>query len=202
MLIGKKIGMTRLFDEAGIDYPVTMIEAGPCVVTQLKTVNNDGYEAMQIGFMDLHENKITKPSAGHFKKSKTSGKRYLKEFPMLNNEVECGAEITVESVQVGDLVDVVGVSKGRGFTGVMKRHGFSGGRRSHGKNSVMRAPGSVGAGSDPSRIWKGKRMAGRFGTDTVTVQNLTVIKVDAENNQLFLKGAVPGPKNGIIYISR
>jgi len=202
MLIGKKIGMTRLFDDSGTDYPVTMVEAGPCVVTQLKTVDNDGYEAMQVGFKELPEKKVIKSSAGHFKKSETSSKRYLKEFPILNNEVECGTEITVESVQVGEMVDVVGVSKGRGFAGVMKRHGFGGGRRSHGKNSVMRAPGSVGAGSDPSRIWKGKRMAGRFGTDTVTVKNLTVIKVDAENNQLFLKGAVPGPKNGIIYISR
>jgi len=202
MLIGKKIGMTRLFDDAGVDQPVTMVQAGPCVVTQLKTVENDGYEAMQVGFMDLPEDKVTKPLSGHLKKSKTTGKRYLKEFPILNNEIECGSEINVESVQVGDFVDVVGVSKGRGFAGVMKRHGFGGGRRSHGKNSVMRAAGSVGAGSDPSRIWKGKRMAGRFGTDTVTVRNLTVIKVDVENNQLFLKGAVPGPRNGIIYISK
>lgn len=202
MLIGKKIGMTRLFDDAGIDYPVTMVQAGPCVVTQLKTIENDGYEAMQVGFMDLPESKVTKPLGGHLKKSKSTGKRYLKEFPILNNEIECGSEINLESVQVGDYVDVVGVSKGRGFAGVMKRHGFGGGRRSHGKNSVMRAAGSVGAGSDPSRIWKGKRMAGRFGADTVTVRNLTVVKVDIENNQLFLKGAVPGPKNGIIYISK
>jgi len=202
MLIGKKIGMTRLFDESGIDYPVTMVEAGPCVVTQLKTVANDGYEAMQVGFMDIPENKITKPAGGHFKKSKTSGKRYLKEFSILNNEISCGSEINVDVLEVGNSVDVVGVSKGRGFAGVMKRHGFSGGRRSHGKNSVMRAPGSVGAGSDPSRIWKGKRMAGRFGTDTVTVKNLMVVKVDIENNQLYIKGAVPGPKNGIIYISK
>ena len=139
---------------------------------------------------------------GHFQKSKSSAKRYLKEFPVLNSEIECGSEINVSLLEVGDSVDVVGVSKGRGFAGVMKRHGFGGGRRSHGKNSVMRASGSVGAGSDPSRIWKGKRMAGRFGTDTVTVRNLEVVKVDLENNQLYLKGAVPGPKNGIIYISR
>jgi large subunit ribosomal protein L3 len=202
MLIGKKIGMTRLFDESGIDYPVTMVEAGPCVVTQLKTIKNDGYESMQVGFMDLSKNKITKPVAGHFQNSKTAGKRYLKEFTILNSDISCGSEINVDAVEVGELVDVVGVSKGRGFAGVMKRHGFSGGRRSHGKNSVMRAPGSVGAGSDPSRIWKGKRMAGRFGTDTVTVKNLMVVKVDVENNQLYLKGAVPGPKNGIIYISK
>lgn len=202
MLIGKKIGMTRLFDESGIDYPVTMVEAGPCVVTQLKTIKNDGYESMQVGFMDLAKNKITKPVAGHFKKLKTAGKRYLKEFTILNSDISCGSEINVDAVEVGELVDVVGISKGRGFAGVMKRHGFSGGRRSHGKNSVMRAPGSVGAGSDPSRIWKGKRMAGRFGTDTVTVKNLMVVKVDVENNQLYLKGAVPGPKNGIIYISK
>ena len=202
MLIGKKMGMTRIFDEAGVDQPVTMVEAGPCIVTQLKTEDNDGYSAMQVGYMELPESKITKPSKGHFKKSKSLAKRYLKEFPVLNSEIECGSEINVSSLEVGDSVDVVGVSKGRGFAGVMKRHGFGGGRRSHGKNSVMRASGSVGAGSDPSRIWKGKRMAGRFGTDTVTVKNLEVVKVDLENNQLYLKGAVPGPKNGIIYISR
>ena len=202
MLIGKKMGMTRIFDEAGVDQPVTMVEAGPCIVTQLKTEDNDGYSAMQVGYIDLPESKITKPSKGHFQKSKSSAKRYLKEFPVLNSEIECGSEINVSSLEVGDSVDVVGVSKGRGFAGVMKRHGFGGGRRSHGKNSVMRASGSVGAGSDPSRIWKGKRMAGRFGTDTVTVKNLEVVKVDLENNQLYLKGAVPGPKNGIIYISR
>ena len=202
MLIGKKMGMTRIFDEAGVDQPVTMVEAGPCIVTQLKTEDNDGYSAMQVGYIDLPESKITKPSKGHFQKSKSSAKRYLKEFPVLNSEIECGSEINVSSLEVGDSVDVVGVSKGRGFAGVMKRHGFGGGRRSHGKNSVMRASGSVGAGSDPSRIWKGKRMAGRFGTDTVTVKNIEVVKVDLENNQLYLKGAVPGPKNGIIYISR
>ncbi|MAJ43513.1 MAG: 50S ribosomal protein L3 [Candidatus Marinimicrobia bacterium] len=202
MLIGKKMGMTRLFDEDGLDYPVTVIEAGPCVVTQLKTVENDGYDSMQVGYLDLPENKIKKPMAGHLKKSKTMGKRYLKEFPVLNKEIKCGSKICVDSVQVGDYVDVVGVSKGRGFAGVMKRHGFGGGRRSHGKNSVMRSAGSVGAGSDPSRIWKGKRMAGRFGTDTVTVRNLIVVRIDLDNNQLFIKGAVPGPKNGIIYINK
>jgi len=202
MLIGKKIGMTRLFDDSGIDYPVTMVEAGPCVVTQLKTIENDGYEAMQVGFIDLPDRKVVKPLAGHLRKSKSNGKRYFKEFPILNNEIECGAKLNVEILQVGDFVDVVGVSKGRGFSGVMKRHGFGGGRRSHGKNSVMRSAGSVGAGSDPSRIWKGKRMAGRFGSDTVTVRNLTVVKVDVENNQIFLEGAVPGPKNGIIFISK
>lgn len=202
MLIGKKMGMTRIFDDSGIDHPVTMVQAGPCTVTQLKTEEKDGYSAMQVGFVDLPESKIIKPAKGHFQKSNTTAKRYLKEFPVLNSDIECGSEVNVESLEVGDSVDVVGVSKGRGFAGVMKRHGFGGGRRSHGKNSVMRAAGSVGAGSDPSRIWKGKRMAGRFGTDTVTVKNLEVIKIDSENNQLYLKGAVPGPKNGIIYISR
>jgi len=202
MLIGKKIGMTRLFDEDGIDYPVTMIEAGPCVVTQLKTVKNDGYSAMQIGFDNLADKKISRPVTGHFAKSKTIAKRHIKEFPLLNNELESGTEINVDVVEVGQLVDVVGVSKGHGFSGVMKRHGFHGGRRSHGKNSVMRSAGSVGAGSDPSRIWKGKRMAGRFGTDTVTVRNLEVIRVDVENNHLYIKGAIPGPKNGIVYISK
>lgn len=202
MLIGKKIGMTRLFNEAGIDFPVTMVEAGPCLVTQLKTIKNDGYSAMQIGFIDLANKKITKPIKGHSVKTKTVAKKHIKEFPLLNDSITAGAEIKVDAVEVGQLVDVVGVSKGRGFSGVMKRHGFHGGRRSHGKNSVMRAAGSVGAGSDPSRIWKGKRMPGRFGTDTVTVRNLEIIKIDTENNYLYLKGAVPGPKNGIVYISK
>tara|TARA_B100001029_G_scaffold179349_1_gene188526 strand:+ start:1518 stop:2126 length:609 start_codon:yes stop_codon:yes gene_type:complete len=202
MLIGKKIGMTRLFDDSGVDCPVTMIQAGPCIVTQLKTVENDGYSSMQVGFVELADDRVSKPLKGHLQKSKTSGKKFFKEFPVLNDEIQCGSVLSVELMNVGDFVDVVGVSKGRGFSGVMKRHGFSGGRRSHGKNSVMRAAGSVGAGSDPSRIWKGKRMAGRFGGDVVTTRNLVVIKIDVENNQIFLKGAVPGPKNGIIYISK
>jgi large subunit ribosomal protein L3 len=202
MLIGKKIGMTRLFDEAGTDYPVTMVQAGPCQVTQLKTVKIDGYNAMQIGFTDLANKKITKPIKGHSAKTKTTAKKHIKEFPLLNDSITAGAEIKVDVVEIGQFVDVVGVSKGHGFSGVMKRHGFHGGRRSHGKNSVMRSAGSVGAGSDPSRIWKGKRMAGRFGTDTVTVRNIEVIKIDIENNYLYLKGAVPGPKNGIVYISK
>ena len=202
MLIGKKVGMTRIFDEDGVDYSVTIIEAGPCVVTQLKTVQNDGYSSMQIGFDDLTEKKITSPIKGHFIKSKTTAKRYLKEFPILNNKIECGTEISVDCLEVGQLVDIVGTSKGRGISGVMKRHGFHGGRRSHGKNSVMRASGSVGAGSDPSRIWKGKRMAGRFGTNTVTIKNLEVIKLDLDNNYLYVKGAVPGSRNGIIYINK
>jgi large subunit ribosomal protein L3 len=172
------------------------------VVTQLKTVENDGYSAIQIGFDDLSDKKISRSVKGHFAKSKTNAKRHVKEFPLLNVELDSGAEINVNVVEVGQLVNVVGVSKGHGFSGVMKRHGFHGGRRSHGKNSVMRSAGSVGAGSDPSRIWKGKRMAGRFGTDTVTVRNLEVIKVDVENNHLYIKGAIPGPKNGIVYISK
>ncbi len=202
MLIGKKLGMTRLFDESGGDHPVTVIHAGPCYVTQIKTIEKDGYEAMQVGYNDLSEKKIKKPFSGHFKKAGMACKKYLREFPIHSNDVKSGDELSVALLEVGGFVNIAGVSKGRGFAGVMKRHGFGGGRRSHGKNSVMRAPGSVGAGSDPSKIWKGKRMAGRFGTDKVTVKNLTVIKIDTKNNFLFLKGSVPGPKNGIIYITR
>lgn len=200
MLIGKKLGMTRLFDESGGDQPVSVIHAGPCYVTQIKTAEKDGYDAMQVGYSDMPAKKIKKPISGHFEKNGMSCKKYLREFPIHSDDVKSGDELNVALFEVGEFVDVVGVSKGRGFAGVMKRHGFGGGRRSHGKNSVMRAPGSVGAGSDPSKIWKGKRMAGRFGTDKVTVKNLTVVKIDAENNFLFLKGSVPGPKNGIIYI--
>lgn len=197
MLIGKKIGMTRIFDESGIDQPVTVIEAGPCVITQVKTIEKDGYKAIRVGYGELKKSKIKKPLAGQ-----NISKKWLKEFPLLKDEYEAGGELSVDVFSEGELVDVEGNSKGKGFAGHMKRHGFSGGRKSHGKNSVMRKAGSVGAGSDPSRIWKGVGMAGRMGDERVTIKNLEVIKVDAEKNQLFLKGAVPGPKNGIVYIKK
>ena len=187
MLIGKKIGMTRLFDESGIDYPVTMVEAGPCVVTQLKTIKRDGYESMQVGFMDLAKNKITKPVAGHFKNAKTAGKRYLKEFSILNNDISCGSKINVDAVEVGELVDVMGVSKGRGFAGVMKRHGFSGGRRSHGKNSVMRKPGAIGASADPARVWPGKAKAGRMGGNNVTIKKLNILNLNIVKKLVLIR---------------
>lgn len=147
MLIGKKLGMTRLFDESGGDHPVTVIHAGPCYVTQIKTIEKDGYEAMQVGYNDLSEKKMKKPFSGHFKKAGMACKKYLREFPIHSNDVKSGDELSVALLEVGGFVNIAGVSKGRGFAGVMKRHGFGGGRRSHGKNSVMRAPGSVGAGS-------------------------------------------------------
>lgn len=197
MLIGKKLGMTRLFDESGMDQPVTILEAGPCTVTQIKTPEKDGYSAMKVGFGEVKKSKISKSLAGQ-----KSAVKWMKEFPLSNEEIEIGSKLSVDVFSEGELVDIEGKSKGKGFAGHMKRHGFSGGRKSHGKNSVMRKAGSVGAGADPSKIWKGVRMAGRMGYDRVTVKNLEVVKIDTENNQLFVKGAVPGPKNGIVYIKK
>ncbi len=197
MLIGKKIGMTRLFDESGMDQPVTILEAGPCTVTQIKTPEKDGYSAIKVGFGEVKSSKVSKSLAGQ-----KSTSRWMKEFPLSNEEIEIGSKLSVDVFSEGELVDIEGKSKGKGFAGHMKRHGFSGGRKSHGKNSVMRKAGSVGAGADPSKIWKGVRMAGRMGYDRVTVKNLEVVKIDADNNQLFIKGAVPGPRNGIVYIKK
>ena len=203
-LIGRKVGMTRIFNEMGTDFPVTIIKAGPCTITQIKSVDNDGYNAIQMGFEDKANRHIHKPERGHFEKAGMSVKKNLKEYPVtqLNEEVILGQEINSSIFDVGDLVTVSGVSKGKGFAGHMKRHGFSGGRRSHGKNSVMRKHGSVGAGTDPSRIWPGTRMAGRMGNAKTTVKNLEVIQIDEEKNLVFIKGAVPGATNGILYISR
>jgi len=203
-IIGKKIGMTRLFDEDGNSYPVTLVEAGPCYVTQIKSKEKDGYSAVQIGYGETKEIKLTKPELGHLKNIKDKYLRYLKECRMddVSSNISIGGEINVSSFGVGDFVNVSGISKGKGFAGHMKRHGFSGGRASHGKNSVMRKAGSIGAGSDPSKVWKGTRMAGRMGTDTVTVQNLEVIKINNNENTIFLNGSVPGSKNSIIYMSK
>ena len=200
-IIGKKIGMTRLFDEEGISYPVTMIEAGPCYITQVKSLEKDGYSAVQIGYGDVAERKLNKPKLGHL-----NGKhvRYLKECRLndINDEINVGGEVNTGLFEPGDLVNISGVSKGKGFAGHMKRHGFAGGRASHGKNSVMRKGGSIGAGSDPSKVWKGTRMAGRMGSDQVTVKNLQVVKINNDENTIFLSGAVPGAKNSIVYISK
>jgi len=202
-IIGKKIGMTRIFDDSGVDYPVTMVEAGPCVVTQVKTVANDGYASVQLGFDNLKGSKSTKALQGHFKKSNLSVKRHLKECGFDSDvDFNPGDFVDVANFTVGELVAVTGVSKGRGFAGHMKRHGFGGGRRSHGKNSVMRKAGSIGAGSDPSKVWLGTRMAGRMGNDKVTVKNLQVVRVDLENNLLFVSGAIPGANNEIVYITK
>ena len=202
-LIGRKVGMTRIFDELGSDFPVTIIEAGPCSVTQIKSVEKDGNSSVQIGFIDKSQRHTNKSEKGHFEKVGVPIKKFVKEFASDKLEdVEPGQEINADIFETGDFVSVTGVSKGKGFAGHMKRHGFSGGRRSHGKNSVMRKAGSIGAGSDPSRVWPGSRMAGRMGNAQVSVKNLEVARVEKDNNLIFIKGAVPGARNGIVYLSK
>ncbi len=203
-LIGKKTGMTRLFDDEGMSYTVTLVEVGPCYVTQIKLKDSDGYSAVQIGYGDTKESKLNKPQLGHLSGVKGKYLKYLKECRMddLPENAAVGGEININIFDLGDFVNVSGVSKGKGFAGHMKRHGFGGGRASHGKNSVMRKAGSIGAGSDPSKVWKGTRMAGRMGSDTVTVKNLEIIKIDNNQNTIFVNGAIPGSKNSIVYISK
>jgi len=203
-LIGKKIGMTSVFSADGKNIACTVIEAGPCVVTQVKTVENDGYEALQLGFEDKKEKNTSKAELGHFKKSGTTAKRHLVEFKGFDSEIKLGDTLTVDKVFVDDeWVDVVGTSKGKGFQGVVKRHGFGGvGQSTHGQHNRLRAPGSLGASSFPSRVFKGMRMAGRTGNDTVTVQNLQVLKVIPESNLLLLKGSLPGAKGSIVIINK
>ena len=201
-IIGKKLGMTRVFSDKGLDFPVTIIEAGPCPVVQIKTKEKEGYSALQLGF--TKDKNPNKPLLGHFKKNNINEcKKVLKEFKYqdANNDL-LGKQVTVNSFSEGDIVNITGKSKGKGFAGHMKRHNFSGGRASHGKNSVMRKAGSVGAGTWPGKIWKGTRMAGRMGGDNITIKNLKVIKVDDQNNLLFIKGAIPGPSKSIIYIEK
>ena len=202
-LIGRKMGMTRIFDNLGSDYPVTILEAGPCSVTQIKTDENDGYSSVQLGFQNKSDRHLKKAEKGHCEKAGVSVKHTLKEILTNNLDgIDVGQSFNVDVFETGDLVTVSGISKGKGFAGHMKRHGFSGGRRSHGKNSVMRKAGSVGAGTDPSRIWPGTRMAGRMGNDKVSVKNLKVIRVEKDKNLLFIKGAIPGAKRGIVYITK
>ena len=202
-LIGRKMGMTRVFDSLGADFPVTILEAGPCAVTQIKTTEKDGYSSVQLGFQDKPIRHLKKSEKGHFEKAGVPVKRILKEISIDKVDgINVGQNFGADVFEMGDLVTVSGISKGKGFAGHMKRHGFSGGRRSHGKNSVMRKAGSVGAGTDPSRIWAGTRMAGRMGNEKVSVKNLEVVRVEKDNNLLFIKGAVPGAKNGIVYITK
>ncbi len=202
-LIGKKIGMTSIFDENGKNIPCTVIEAGPCVVTQVRTNAVDGYEALQLGFDDKTEKHATKADLGHFKKAGTSAKKKVVEFQGFEESFKLGDSITVELFSEGEFVDVQGVSKGKGFQGVVKRHGFGGvGQATHGQHNRLRAPGSVGASSYPSRVFKGMRMAGRMGCDNVKVQNLRVLKVVAEKNLLVVKGAIPGHKNSYVIIQK
>ena len=200
-LIGKKIGMTQIFDENGNMVPVTVIEAGPCVVVQKKTTENDGYEAVQVGYGDVKANKVTKPMGGHFKKADVAPKKVLKEFRLADTSaVNVGDILKADIFAAGEYVDVVGKSKGKGTAGVIKRWNFARLRESHGTGPVARHGGSLGV-IDPARIFKGKKMAGHLGTERVTVQNLSVVKVDSENNLIAIKGSVPGPKGGIVVIA-
>ncbi len=200
-LIGKKIGMTQIFDEKGNVIPVTVVEAGPCNVAMKKTIENDGYEAVQLGFGDVKIQRVNKPMLGHFKKNDVAPKKTLKEFKFGDiNAVNVGDTLTADIFAVGDKVDVVGTSKGKGTAGSIKRWNFSRLKESHGTGPVARHAGSLGACSDPSRVYKGKKLAGHLGCERVTIQNLTVAKIDAENNLVAVKGAIPGPKGGIVVI--
>jgi len=203
-LLGKKIGMTSVFSADGKNVPCTVVEAGPCVVTQIKTVETDGYEAIQIGFEEKKEKNTSKAELGHFKKSGTTPKRHLVEFSEFETPFKLGDVITVDNLfEENAFVDVVGTSKGKGFQGVVKRHGFGGvQQQTHGQHNRMRAPGSIGASSYPSRVFKGMRMAGRTGGESVTVQNLQVLKVIPENNLLVIKGSIPGAKGSIVIVNK
>ena len=202
-LIGKKIGMTSLFDEQGKNIPCTVIELGPCVVTQVRTEEVDGYSALQLGFDDKAEKRATNAALGHFKKANTVPKKKVVEFQDFEEEYKLGDTLTVELFKEGEFVDVSGTSKGKGFQGVVKRHGFAGvGQATHGQHNRLRAPGSIGAASYPARVFKGMRMAGQMGTDKVKVQNLKVLKVVAEKNLLVVKGAVPGHKNTYVIVEK
>ncbi len=198
-LIGKKVGMTQLFDDAGRAVPVTVIKAGPCYVTQVRTVDQDGYSAVQLGFEETKTQRLSGGELGHLKKNELPPLRILREF-RTNEELEEGQTLTVDVFEEGERVDIVGKSKGRGFAGVVKRWGFSGGPKTHGQSDRHRAPGSIGAGSTPGRVFKGKKMPGRMGNDTVTSQNLLISRIDPENNIIAVRGSVPGPKNGLVII--
>ena len=200
-LIGKKIGMTQIFDEKGNIVPVTVINAGPCVVVQKKTQEKDGYSAVKLGFEDIEERKLSKPVKGEFSKAGVSFKKYLKEFRLENAaELEVGSTLTADTFAAGEQIDVTGVSKGHGFSGVIKRWGCHRLRMTHGTGPVHRQAGSMGANSDPSRIMKNKKMAGQYGNVRVTVLNLEVVKVDAERNLIAVKGAVPGSRGNIVFV--
>ncbi|OQD42226.1 50S ribosomal protein L3 [Croceivirga radicis] len=202
-LIGKKIGMTSIFDENGKNIPCTVIQAGPCVVTQVRTEEVDGYSALQLGFDDKAEKRASKAEQGHFKKAGASPKKKVVEFRDFEGEFKLGDTVGVDLFTEGEFVDVVGTSKGKGFQGVVKRHGFGGvGQATHGQHNRLRAPGSIGAASTPSKVVKGLRMAGRMGGDRVTVQNLRVLKVVPEKNLIVVKGAIPGHKNAYVTIEK
>ncbi len=200
-LLGRKLGMTTVFTERGEAVPVTVVQAGPNVVTQIRTKERDGYEAVQIGFGEVPQHKLSKPVQGQMQNSQWV--RHLREMPADNVADHTPGDIVdVDLFNANDLVDVTGWSKGKGFQGVMRRHGFSGGPRTHGQSDRMRAPGSIGAGTSPGRVWKGMRMAGRMGNQRNTVQRLRVVRVDTERHLLLIRGSVPGAKNGLLYVRR
>ena len=200
-IIGKKVGMTQIFDENGKVVPVTVIEAGPCVVVQKKTGDKDGYDAVQLGFQDVRESRLSKPELGHLKKAGVQAKKYLKEFRLDDiSTMNVGDELKADVFAEGERVDITGTSKGKGFAGVIKRHGAGRTPTSHGGGPVHRHAGSMGSGTDPSRIFKGKIGAGQMGAEQVTIQNLDIVKVDPDLNMIAVRGAVPGPKGGVVYL--
>jgi len=200
-LIGKKIGMTSVFSVEGRNIPCTVIEAGPCTVSQIRTIEKDGYEAVQLGFQEKKDKHATKPEIGHFKKAGTTPKKKLVEFDGFGDDVKLGDIITVDMLEVSSLIDITGISKGKGFQGVVRRHGFGGvGESTHGQHNRLRAPGSIGASSYPSRVFKGMRMAGRMGGANKTVQNIEVLKVIPENNLVIVKGSVPGANGSYLIL--
>ncbi len=200
-LLAKKIGITNFFDEMGFSVPVTVIEAGPCYITQIKTIENDGYDAVQVGFSTKKKKRTTKPLLNHFAKANVEPLKMLKEFKFDNyKDLKLGDSLKVDIFSVGEKVSVTGLSKGRGFAGVMKRHNFSGGQQTHGQSDRLRAPGSIGQSSSPSRVIKGMKMPGRMGNKRVTVKNLEIMKVNVEKNLIYIKGGVPGPNNGLLEI--
>ncbi len=204
-ILGRKLGMTQVFETGGIATGVTVIEAGPCVVTQVKTPEKDGYTGVQLGWGEIRENRLTKSERGHLRKKKLALVRYLREVREISPEGEApkrGQRIDVTMFQPGDFIDVIGTSKGKGFAGVMKRHNFKGGKRTHGQSDRMRRPGSIGPGSTPGRVFKGTRMAGRMGNSQVTVQNLRVVSIDPDRNLLLVKGGVPGPTSGMLIVRK
>ena len=200
-IIGKKVGMTQIFDATGKVIPVTVVEAGPCTVTQIKSVEKDGYASIQLGYADISDKKLTKPMKGHFAKAGVSAKKYLKEFRIEDcSQYNVGDIVLADLFKEGDKVDVVGTSKGKGYAGVVKRWNARMQQHTHGVGPVHRSVGSMGANTDPSRVMPGKKMAGHLGAEQVTVQNLQIVKVDAESNMIAVKGAIPGPKGGVVYI--
>jgi large subunit ribosomal protein L3 len=202
-LIGKKIAMTQIFDQQGKVVPVTVLQIGPCTVVQKKTVESDGYNAVQLGFQEIPERKVTKPVLGHFKKHNSKAFRFLKEFRIEEiSDFTEGQVISIDAFQENEIVNVIGTSKGRGYAGVMKRHNFRGFEQSHGVHESFRGGGSIGQCAQPSRVLKGVRMAGHMGVDRITVKNLKIVKIDLERNLMMVKGAVPGHRNSIVFLSK